>query len=149
MRQNWKSYGYKIDEDPTQADSTESDYGSENSEEVDEVKSIASPIQKKRPHSSDSGSSNSSRVQSEEEEIGVSLINKDDAKRVRRIVQQQKPKVINIADVQEKKPTMMSTDQQIEMLQAIEGYRLALPEKRFAVKKNHLPEIMSSNVSVV
>lgn len=35
------------------------------------------------------------------------------------------------------------------MLQAIEGYRLALPEKRFAVKKNHLPEITSSNVSVV
>lgn len=66
MRQNWKSYGYKIDEDPTQADSTESDYGSENSEEVDEVKSIASPIQKKRPNSSDSGSSNnSSREQSE------------------------------------------------------------------------------------
>jgi hypothetical protein len=44
---------------------------------------------------------------------------------------------------------MMSTDEQIEMLQAIEGYRLGLPEKRFAVKKNHLPEITSSNVSVM
>lgn len=43
----------------------------------------------------------------------------------------------------------MSTDEQIEMLQAIEGYRLGLPEKRFAVKKNHLPEITSSNVSVM
>lgn len=35
VRTNWKSYGYKIDEDPTQADSSESEYGSEGSEEKD------------------------------------------------------------------------------------------------------------------
>jgi hypothetical protein len=56
--------------------------------------------------------------------------------------------VIDIQSVSEKKPTMMSTDEQIQMLAAIENYRITLPEKRFAVKKNHLPEIVSSNVSV-
>lgn len=47
MRTNWKSYGYKIDEDPTQADSSESEYGSQaGSEEQDEVNSIETPSKK-------------------------------------------------------------------------------------------------------
>lgn len=70
---------------------------------------------KKKPKNSDS-ESNSSREDSEAEEVALTLINKDDAKRVRRIVQQQKPHVVSIADVQDKRPTMMTTEQQIEML---------------------------------
>lgn len=50
--------------------------------------------------------------------------------------------------VSEKKPSMLSTEEQLEMLAAIENYRVSLPEKKFAVKKNHLPEIIASNVSV-
>jgi hypothetical protein len=47
VRTNWKSFGYKIDEDPTQADSSDSEYGSQlGSEEQDEVASIGS---KKKP----------------------------------------------------------------------------------------------------
>lgn len=76
------------------------------------------------------------------------LINHDDAKRVRRIMKQAKPRVIDIGEVSDKKPTMMSTEEQLEMLHAIENYRQTLPEKKFAVKKNHLPEIISSNVCV-
>lgn len=66
VRQNWRSYGYKIDEDPTQADSTESDYGSEGSEDIDKVEAIPITITKKvRPARSDSGSSVSSKEDSE------------------------------------------------------------------------------------
>jgi len=90
----------------------------------------------------------SSEDEEDDEKADGMLINKDDAKKVRRIMKQDKPRVIDIGSVSEKKPTMMSTEEQLEMLQAIENYRQTLPEKKFAIKKNHLPEIVSSNVCV-
>ena len=44
------------------------------------------------------------------------MINIDDLKKARRIIHQQKPQVIKIGEIEEKKPNMMSTDEQIEML---------------------------------
>jgi hypothetical protein len=146
VRTNWKTYGYNINEDPTQADSSEEDYGSEGeSEELkDEVPEIEEHSAKER--GSDDGSDIDSA--SEQELNDMPLINKDDAKLVQRIIRQKQPNVIDINSVSDKRATMMSTDEQIEMLRAIEEYRLALPERRFLVKKNHLPEITASNVSV-
>lgn len=42
----------------------------------------------------------------------------------------------------------MSTEEQIEMLSAIKDYNQTMPEKKRANPKNHLPEIMASNVGV-
>jgi hypothetical protein len=37
VRTNWKTYGYNIAEDPTQADSTDSEYGSEGDQHSEEL----------------------------------------------------------------------------------------------------------------
>ena len=80
VRTNWKSFGFNINADPTEDDSSEADYGSEGNseEEQDEVKSINSQHKK----DSDSDFQNSE----DDEAVGAALINKDDAKKVRRII---------------------------------------------------------------
>ena len=78
--------------------------------------------------------------------MAVPLVNRDDARVMKEIVRQRKPKVVNIESVSPQKATLMSTDEQIEMLKTIENYNKALPERKFVIKKNHLPELTSSNV---
>lgn len=142
VRTNWKSFGFNINADPTEDDSSEADYGSEahSDEERDEVESIESPAIK----NDDSDFNNSE----DEQVMGAALISKDDVKKARRIIKQRKPQVIDIASVSEKKPTMLTTDEQLDMLAAIENYRVTMPETKFKNPKNHLPEIIASNVSV-
>lgn len=82
------------------------------------------------------------------DEVGITFVNRDDAKIIKKIVRQRKPKTIDISAVSQNRSTMLSTDEQIEMLKVIENYRLNLPEMKFKNKKNHLPEITSSNVNV-
>lgn len=96
VRTNWKTYGYKIDEDPTQADSTDSDYDSEqeeqsgddSEEEQDAVASMGSRKNKSPGSRSDSDFVADSEA---EDDVAISLVNKDDAKIIKKIVRQRKP----------------------------------------------------------
>lgn len=80
-------------------------------------------MQSASPRKNKGSDIDSSEDEDDDERADGLLINKDDAKKVRRIMKQDKPRVIDISSVSEKKPTMMSTEEQLEMLQAIENYR--------------------------
>ena len=160
VRTCWKTKNWDITRDPTQDDSSEdsedeqNDIDIENRDRVDNT-FMSSSVHNMTPNNrTKSIQSSEGRDRNFDRSVGMGDLNQSfdrsrlmtESKSMRKL-RGGRPQIINIEEVQDEHSAALSTQDQIDTLQAIKDFNKSIPLRRRA--KDSLPEIHTYNVAKI